>query len=178
MKINHQKAVDAAGKRLIARLVDGAVEGGNWRYDLHIGTVVGGTRKLIEVKTALISVTNRDGLFFGYSPCRRWHWAHLHGSGKTAKGADRLILIGSHRLVYGQGPFIQSPDFYDLDYEYVMRLLKHPNESITLSPRGWNKWSRILPAFKMSAEDLTATYGRNATRRSVDQPVAAQPVSR
>jgi len=119
--------------------------------------------KLIEVKTALISSSNG----WETRPCLRWHWEHIYGSGKASKGADRLILVASHRLVDGRGSLLKNPDFFDLDYEEIVQNLKHRNEGITLAFLGGrNFWSRFLPFFQVKAEDLATRYERK-------EPIAA-----
>jgi hypothetical protein len=154
-RISHSQRVGDAGKRCVAELVKGKVTSGNHAYD-----VISGNGTLIEVKTALLTRTGYGSSFSELPVGQRWHWSHLYGTGKESKGAQCLILVASHRLIDGPGPFLQRPDFYDLDYEQILDALKDPNEGITLTEfRGRNDWSRILPAFKRKSEDLTRLYG-------------------
>jgi len=149
----HTHRVEEVGREYIHKIVGGILQPQGWPYDL---VSPNGTR--LEIKTSLLSET-------GYTskrlmiPSGRWRWAHLYGSGKEHKGADRLILVASYRWVHGSGRLLQNPRIYDLDYERVIEALTHPEEEITLALLGgWNTWRKILPASRCDRADLKRRY--------------------
>jgi hypothetical protein len=151
--MDHNRAVELAGKERLLAIVGGRIQPGNRPVDLISGN---GTQ--IEVKTSLSrwftnpSIFSEPGRSFPF-----WRWKGI----PLSKPAKRLILIGSARTINGKGPFIQRPRFFDLDYRQVAEALKSSEEIIQMRHFGGHSfWNKLLAKCELEAEDLKRDYGR------------------